>query len=75
MRRSPCSSAASWLTRHGFDNLDFRFDDRGSMFGGVCAAEVLLPEYGVAAIRTGQYVAVEGGYRHPWEGEIRPESD
>ena len=60
---------------HGFDNLDFRFDDRGSMFGGVCAVEVLLPEYGIAAVRTGQYEAAEGGFHHLWEGEIRPESD
>ena len=57
--------------RYGFDNLDFRFDDRGSLNGGVCVAEVPLPEYGVAAIRTGQYVIVEGGFHHPWEGEIR----
>ncbi len=60
--------------RHGFDNLDFRFDDRGSMIGGVCAAEVPLPEYGVAAIRTGQYVAAEDGFHHIWEGEIRLET-
>ena len=59
--------------RHGFDNLDFRFDDRRSMFGMVCAAEVPLPEYGVAAIRTGQYVAAEDGFHHIWEGEIRLE--
>ncbi len=50
--------------RHGFDNLDFRFDGRRSTFGMVgmvCAAEVPLPEYGIAAIRTGQYVAGGGG--------------
>ena len=28
-----------------------------------------------AAIRTGQYVVVEGGFHHPWEGEIRPGAD
>ena len=60
--------------RHGFDNLDFRFYDHGSRFDGVCAAEVPLPEYGVAAIRTGQYVAVENGFHHIWEGEIRLET-
>ena len=57
--------------RYGFDNLDFRFADRGALIGGVCAVEVPLPGYGVAAIRTGQYVIVEGGFHHPWEGEIR----
>ena len=60
--------------RHGFDNLDFRFYDHGSRSDGVCAAEVPLPEYGVAAIRTGQYVAVEDGFHHIWEGEIRLET-
>ena len=57
--------------RHGFDNLDFRFGVRGTRFGGTCVAEVPLPEYGVAAIRTGQYVEAGGGFHHPWEGEIR----
>ena len=56
---------------HGFDNLDFRFDERGARFDGACLTEARLPEYGIAAIRTGQVVAVEGGYRHLWEGEIR----
>ena len=58
--------------RHGFDNLDFRFVDHGSRVGGTCVADVPLPEYGVAAIRTGQVVVVEDGFRHLWEGEIRP---
>ena len=62
--------------RHGFDNLDFRFDEYGDRrnvrIGGACVTEILLPEYGIAAIRTGQYVGVEGGFHHPWEGEIRP---
>ena len=64
---------------YGFDNLDFRFDEyddgRSVRAGGVCATEVPLPEYGIAAIRTGQYVAVEGGFHHPWEGEIRVGAD
>ena len=57
--------------RYGYDNLDFRFDDRGSLNGGVCAVEVPLPGYGIAAIRTGQYVIVEGVFHRLWEGEIR----
>ncbi len=57
--------------RHGFDNLDFRFDRRGLIFDGKCIAAVDLPEYDIARISTGQYVPVEGGYDHLWEGEIR----
>ena len=56
---------------HGFDNLDFRFAGRGARFDGACLVEAPLPEYGAAAIRTGQVEAVDGGYRHLWEGEIR----
>ena len=61
--------------RHGFDNLDFRFDERGARFDGACLAAARLPEYGIAAIRTGQVEAVDGGFHHLWEGEIRPGSD
>ncbi len=57
--------------QHGFDNLDFRFDGRGVIFDGRCMAAVALPEYDVARISTGQYVPVDGGYDHLWEGEIR----
>ena len=65
--------------RHGFDDLDFMFDEQGdghegpgARVGGTCLAEVPLPEYGIAAIRTGQFVAAEdGSRRHVWEGEIR----
>ena len=60
---------------HGFDNLDFRFAERGVRFDGACLAETRLPEYDVAAIRTGQVVVVDGGFHHLWEGEIRPGSD
>ena len=56
---------------HGFDNLDFRFAGRGARFDGACLVEAPLPEYGAAAIRTGQVETVDGGYRHLWEGEIR----
>ena len=62
-------------SRRGVDNLDFRFDDRGSTFDGVCAAGVALPAYGIAEIRTGQWVWKDGRYLVPWEGEIRFEPD
>ena len=58
--------------QHGFDNLDFTFDRHGADFDGICLADVPLPEYPIAEILTGQYVQVDGGFNHLWEGEIRP---
>ena len=55
---------------HGFDNLDFRFGERGVIFDGKCMARVPLPEYAISRIITGQFVPVEGGYNNLWEGEI-----
>ena len=52
--------------QHGFDNLDFRFDGSGLIFEGTCMARIPLPEYAIAAIRTGQYTD-EGGI---WEGRF-----
>ena len=57
--------------QHGFDNLDFNFDERGAIFDGKCLAEIPLPEYAISEIRTGQYVLVDSGYNHLWEGKIR----
>ena len=59
--------------QYGFDNLDFSFDQRGVIFDGKCMAEVTLPEYAVTRVSTGQYVPVEGGFKHLWEGEFRLE--
>ncbi len=56
--------------KHEFDNLDFDFNSRGVIFNGKCMARISLPEYDVATINTGQYVPVEGGYNHLWEGRI-----
>ncbi len=39
---------------HGFDNLDFDFFLNGALFDGKCVALVPLPDYSVAAFRTGQ---------------------
>ena len=63
---------------HGFNNLDFMLAWRGDWFGeegdgGPCLAEVPLPDYGIAKIRTGQYSAEDS--RRVWEGEIRPADD
>ena len=56
--------------QYGFDNRDFTFDRQGDRFGDFCWAVVPLPEYAISRISTGQYVPVEGGYKHFWEGEF-----
>ncbi len=57
--------------QYGFDNFDFNFDSYGMRLGGACLADVALPGYAIAAIRTGQYVHVEGGFDNTWEGEFK----
>ncbi len=57
--------------QYGFDNLDFRFEQRGMILDGRCIAAAALPEYDIDRVSTGQYVPVEGRYNHPWEGEFR----
>ena len=55
--------------RYGFDAIGFDFPDAP---GATCVAEVPLPSYPIAAIRTGQFVRTEdGGFRNLWTGEIR----
>ncbi len=39
----------------GFESREFRFEDAGTGIGGSCIAEIRLPLYPIAAIRTGQY--------------------
>ena len=53
--------------QHGFDNLDFRFGQRGALFDGKCMARAPLPGYAIARIRTGQYT--DAGMA--WAAEIR----
>ena len=57
--------------QYGFDNLDFAFEQHGERFEGTCLATVPLPEYGISAIRTGQYVPVGRGFNNVWEAEFR----
>ena len=57
--------------QYGFDNLDFAFDQHGERFEGICLVTVPLPEYGISAIRTGQYVQVGRGFDNLWEAEFR----
>ena len=51
--------------QYGFDNLDFA-DHRLPIKGEVCAAVRELPDYAVAAVRTGQFT----GEGQVWKGEI-----
>ena len=44
----------------GFANLDFAFERWGGHFDGKCLAAVPLPDYPIAALRTGQYGAGQG---------------
>ena len=46
--------------RHGFDNLDFSFDEHGQRFDGKCVAIVELPIVGLSRVRTGQYESGTG---------------
>ena len=56
--------------QHGFDNLDFDSDKHGMIFDGKCIAKIVLPEYDIARIRTGQYVPVDGGFNVLWKEEF-----
>ena len=58
--------------RHGVENLDFAFDDFGRRMGNTCIAVRDLPGYGIARVRTGQYVP---GGSWLWHGEIRLDVD
>ena len=49
-----------------FDNLDFNFNEHGTMTGGKCVAAVPLPDYRASSIRTGQYQ----GRKRFWEDEF-----
>ena len=56
--------------RHGFDSLDFRWDEvLASAFDGVCMATRKLPDYPIARIATGQFAA---GVPARWRIEIDP---
>ncbi len=47
--------------QHGFDNLDFRFEDRRIISRmESCAAMVDLPAYEIESVRTGQFIGGEG---------------
>ena len=54
--------------RHGFDNLDFSFaESGGKLWQGQCRAQIRLPDYPIAHLRTGQYAPYAAG--ELWVGE------
>lgn len=57
--------------QYGFENRDFAFENARALIidGRQCIATVPLPEYDIAAIRTGQYVPDAGRL---WEAEFAP---
>ena len=58
--------------RRGYHSIEFDFGDYGAIAAdGMCWTEVDLPNYPIAALHTGQYVAVDDGYHYPWEGHYR----
>ena len=54
---------------YGFEGRDFEFSKWGGHFDGSCLAVVPLPEYEIAGLRTGQYVAGQG---EVWSVELGP---
>ena len=52
---------------HGFANRDFDFAEWGGRFDSKCVATVPLPDYPIAAIRTGQYIPGQGQL---WAAEL-----
>ena len=44
----------------GFANRDFRFNEYGALYGPNCWAVIPLPDYPIAAIKTGQFIAGKG---------------
>ena len=59
--------------QHGFDNLDFSFHENSIQQSGErCVAIILIPDYDIARMYTGQYTQrADGSTEHLWEGEVR----
>ena len=52
--------------RSGFANSGFSFGTKGVFSDGRCITKVDLPDYDIAAIRTGQYISYEDQYVNTW---------
>ena len=51
----------------GYEALDFRFADRGARLGGTCLARIVLPDYDILGVVTGQH----DGFLGPvWRAEF-----
>ena len=44
----------------GFEDIGFRFADRGVRLGGTCIARIGLPDYGILGVETGQHDGLGG---------------
>ena len=55
----------------GFENKDFKLQEDGVHVDGMCLANIPLPSYDIARIRTGQFVVADGDYDNLWEGAFR----
>ncbi len=65
----PANAAALPASRPelGFANRDFYFGEHGALYGRNCWAVVPLPDYPIAAIKTGQFIAGKGEL---WQVEL-----
>jgi len=54
--------------QHGYDSLDFYFNQRGFRLDDQCIAIAQLPDYPIGRIRVGQWIAKED--RTVWEAEL-----
>ena len=54
---------------YGFDNRDFH-EYSFIKSANTCWAEVPLPEYDIAEIRTGQFIPADGGFKYVWQGQF-----
>ena len=68
--RKPANLGAN-RRQYGFDNLDFRFADRGVAFDGKCMASIALPDYDIARIGTGR--STPNG-REAWRADFNVDS-
>ena len=64
------NSLPAYLRQTGYGSLEFKIDDRNITADGKCWAEVLLPDYLIAKVHTGQYAATADGYDYLWEVDI-----
>lgn len=54
------SDLPAYRRQLGFDNHDFLFNERGVIIDDECLAVIPLPDYDIAAIRTGQFNPADG---------------